>query len=232
MATIAEQKRADALVRHYEANRAIFEASQGALLSLITANRKIMDNVHFVKSRLKDPEHLRAKLLRKFEDAKKKKGKPFNCDSRNLFTKINDLIGLRLIHLSRRQLSVLHPAILLFLKEYKYKVLEVFARTWDDESRSFYKDMQIKVQTSPNMYTSVHYVIRSNTGTTVTAEIQVRTLAEELWGEVDHMTNYPTPSTNKSCKAQIRVLARLVSTCTRLVDSIDETSKDGGSISR
>ena len=34
------------------------------------------------------------------------------------------------------------------------------------------------------MYTSVHYVIGSASRTTVTCEIQVRTLMEEVWGEV------------------------------------------------
>ena len=52
------------------------------------------------------------------------------------------------------------------------------------------------------------------------AELQVRTLAEELWGEVDHKINYPHPSDRSSCREQIKVLARITSSCTRLVDSI------------
>jgi hypothetical protein len=68
--------------------------------------------------------------------------------------------------------------------------------------------------------TNAGYVIDSNSRTRYTAEIQVRTLAEELWGEVAHTIDYPTPSKSLACKEQIRVLARVTSGCTRLVDSI------------
>jgi putative GTP pyrophosphokinase len=54
----------------------------------------------------------------------------------------------------------------------------------------------------------------------------VRTLAEELWGEVDHTVNYPEPSEVLACREQIKLLARLTSTCTRLVDSIFITLKE------
>jgi len=76
------------------------------------------------------------------------------------------------------------------------------------------------------MYTSVHYVIDSNSRTRYTAEIQVRTLAEELWGEVTHVIDYPTACPNLACKEQIRVLARVASSCTRLVDSIFKSYED------
>jgi len=70
------------------------------------------------------------------------------------------------------------------------------------------------------MYTSVHYVVEANTKTRYTCEIQVRTLMEELWGEVDHTINYPHKTPSIACSEQIRALARLTSGCSRLVDSI------------
>jgi ppGpp synthetase/RelA/SpoT-type nucleotidyltranferase len=73
---------------------------------------------------------------------------------------------------------------------------------------------------SQSLYTSVHYVIAPNVKKRYTCEIQVRTLAEELWGEVDHTLNYPHPSESVPCREQIKVLARVTSSCTRLVDSI------------
>ena len=75
------------------------------------------------------------------------------------------------------------------------------------------------------MYTSVHYVIEPNSRTKSTGEIQVRTLAEEIWGEVDHTINYPKKSSILPCREQIKVLARVTSSCTRLVDSIFEANK-------
>lgn len=69
-------------------------------------------------------------------------------------------------------------------------------------------------------YTSIHYVLRPNSRNPATCEVQVRTLLEEVWGEVDHTMNYPTANLDPHCKEQIRVLARLVGAGTHLADSI------------
>ena len=63
----------------------------------------------------------------------------------------------------------------------------------------------------------------NNEKSDVTCEIQVRTLFEEIWGEIDHTINYPHATNSIACKEQIRVLAKLVSTGTRLADSIFRT---------
>jgi ppGpp synthetase/RelA/SpoT-type nucleotidyltranferase len=115
----------------------------------------------------------------------------------------------------------IHQILPTLLVEYGYTILETFARTWDDESRSFFKSIDIECQNSgENMYTSVHYVIDLRAPSPRRGEIQVRTLSEELWGEVDHSINYPRRTPSLACREQLRVLARATSTCTRLVDSI------------
>ena len=76
------------------------------------------------------------------------------------------------------------------------------------------------------MYTSVHYIIQSRSRNPVTCELQVRTLAEELWGEVDHTLNYPHESDSIACREQIRALARITSAATRLVDSVFASAED------
>ncbi|MGH9905928.1 MAG: hypothetical protein ACRD8U_10160 [Pyrinomonadaceae bacterium] len=60
----------------------------------------------------------------------------------------------------------------------------------------------------------------------VTYEIQVRTLADEIWGEIDHKINYPYPHDSLSCREQIKALARVASSCSRLVDSIVASHQD------
>ena len=67
---------------------------------------------------------------------------------------------------------------------------------------------------------SVHYVIELNPTSHVRCELQVRTLADELWGEVSHTIDYPKPTKSIACQEQLKVLARVTSGCTRLVDSI------------
>lgn len=177
--------------------------------------------VHSIKSRLKDPEHLRDKLLRK-----QKKGQ--TIEKEELFSKINDLIGIRLLHLYQDQFPIIHNEILKNIeKNGNWELCEApKAYTWDPESLEAYKSLEIETEIKETLYTSVHYVIKPNNDKSdVTCEIQVRTLFEEIWGEIDHTINYPHPTNSIACQEQIKVLSKLVSAGTRLADSIFRTHK-------
>jgi ppGpp synthetase/RelA/SpoT-type nucleotidyltranferase len=152
----------------------------------------------------------------------------FKITKDNIFIKINDLVGIRILHLHTQQMKAIDLCLRELFQEGRFTIIEgPFARTWDDETKAFFSGIGIKTRESgPSMYTSVHYVIDSNSRTRFTAEIQVRTLAEELWGEVAHVIDYPQPCHSLACKEQIRVLARVASSCTRLVDSIFRTYED------
>ena len=196
------------------------------LLNDFSADSELQKHVHSMKSRVKDPDHLRDKLLRKLGDYKTK-GQNFPITERNLFIKINDLAGLRILHLHTRQFEHIDLCLSRIFDEHFYNVIEKpSARTWDDESRAYFESIGIKCVRSSSMYTSVHYVIAPNQRTTYTCEIQVRTIAEELWGEVDHSLNYPHETSSLACREQIKVLARVTSSCTRLVDSIFASHAD------
>lgn len=208
------------LVRHYVENRNFIEVMLKQLSEAILGSPNLMAHVHSTKGRLKDASHLEDKLLRKVTEAKTK-GKPFTITGKNLFYRVNDLAGFRILHLHTEQIVSIDRELRAVLKEYKFPLVEKpKARTWDDESREFFRRAGIRPIKSPTMYTSVHYVVQSNSSTKYTCEIQVRTLAEELWGEVDHTMNYPHKSSIPSCVEQIKVLARVTSSCSRLVDSI------------
>lgn len=106
----------------------------------------------------------------------------------------------------------------------RYHVIEgPEARTWDSEYRDYFASVGVATCENKRLYTSVHYVVRSNSRAQVTAEIQVRTLMEEVWGEVDHLLNYPRETTHLPIREQIRALARSTSASTRLVDAIFAT---------
>ena len=67
----------------------------------------------------------------------------------------------------------------------------------------------------------MHYVIKPNNNeNAICCEIQVRTLFEEIWGEIDHSINYPNKTESIACSEQLKVLSKLSSTGTRLADSI------------
>jgi putative GTP pyrophosphokinase len=212
----------EALVKKYQGDIPIF-ATIATNLEAILDGPGLRALRHSMKSRVKDPEHLRDKLIRKLADAHKD-GVPFDITEENLFERINDLVGLRILHLHTTQFGDIDRALRPILDENRYVIIDgPVARTWDDEYRAYFEGIGVATSGSSRMYTSVHYIIDLSTKTKRTAEIQVRTLAEELWGEVDHTINYPHESPKLACREQIKVLARLTSSCTRLVDSIFKT---------
>ena len=178
--------------------------------------------VHSVKSRMKDPEHLKDKIQRKLKSEK-------IIDENNLFTVVNDLIGVRVLYLYQDQFQLIHNELLKKVDETKdWMFVEApKAYTWDPETREYFEKLNIHTEVRDTYYTSVHYVIKPNNElSNITCEIQVRTLFEEIWGEIDHTINYPHPTEIIACKEQLRVLAILVSTGTRLADSIFRTYND------
>ena len=148
-------------------------------------------------------------------------------DKSKLFARITDLAGIRIIHLHTSQMKAMHEAILAILEEQQLRLVEKpSANCWDVEYESIFESFGIAPRRRGSMYTTVHYVIRANQKTKVTCEVQVRTLMDEVWGEVSHRVNYPTESPSSSCQDQLKVLARLTSGCTRLVDSIFRSHLD------
>jgi putative GTP pyrophosphokinase len=216
----AQSRRIDSLVQHYLLNQDKFSTILYGLSGYVAASKVLGTLVHSVKLRTKDPEHLRAKLVRKLLEAKGAAEK-FDINKENLFMRINDLAGFRIIHLHNRQAKEIHDELLAIFDEQRWILVEgPVAKTWDDESRAYFRALGWQTEESESMYTSVHYVVQPNRRSELTCEIQVRTLMEEVWGEVDHTINYPVKSASQSCREQIKVLARLTSSCSRLVDSI------------
>ncbi|MCW5627279.1 MAG: (p)ppGpp synthetase [Rhodoferax sp.] len=176
-------------------------------------------NVHSVKSRLKNSHHLKDKIVRKQEGSD-----PVTAE--NLFTRVTDLAGVRVLHLYQEQSRAIHAAILDKVENQRDWVFNEppKAYTWDPEAQGFFANMGLEVQVKDSFYTSVHYLVRPRAGSPHCCEIQVRTLFEEIWGEVDHTLNYPNPTDNVACREQLRVLTKVVGAGSRLVDAIFRTA--------
>ncbi|BAZ93030.1 uncharacterized protein FOKN1_0628 [Thiohalobacter thiocyanaticus] len=216
----------ESLLEEFDRNYRELSTFQRQVLTALEEDDLLAKHVHSIKSRIKNRDHLRDKLERKLRNSKEE-GCSLEISDENLLTKINDLVGIRILHLYTAQLAELNPAILRIFDEQQYRLIEgPFARTWDDESREFFRDHNIEAQQSDTLYTSVHYVIESASRKKMTCEIQVRTLSEEVWGEVDHQLNYPHQTDSLACSEQLKVLARLTSSVSRLVDSIFRTEND------
>lgn len=170
--------------------------------------------IHSVKARTKDPEHLRDKLNRK-------KNKGVLVDAENLFVEVTDLVGVRVLHLYQDQFEAIHKEIMGKVSLGDWVLGEdPKAYTWDPETKEYFERQGIQTEIKESYYTSVHYLVRPNNTNPMCCEIQVRTLFEEIWGEIDHAINYPHKTESIACAEQIRVLSKLVSTGTRLSDAI------------
>jgi putative GTP pyrophosphokinase len=215
-----DRRQIDLAVQAFRDKRKLAETAAQQLSTALRESDDLAPYIHFMKYRTKDPAHLKHKLERKALE-RKAEGKQPNVTAANLFTKVGDLAGVRILHLHTDQIRPMTEAIGRILEEHRYAIKEgPTAIVWDREYAGLYRQFGIRPETRDSMYTSVHYVVQPSQKTTIRVELQVRTLMEEVWGEVSHRVNYPDATMVRACRDQLKVLARMTSGCTRLVDSI------------
>lgn len=174
--------------------------------------------VHTSKFRLKDPGRLREKIIRK----KVEDNRDITADV--LFQEVNDLAGVRILHLHKEQFTAIHSAIVRHISDGHWVLFEKpIAYTWDPEHEGFFAKFDLRIEVKESSYTSVHYVVKPSETSPLSCEIQVRTLFEEVWGEIDHVLNYPTKIDSVACSEQLRVLAKMVGAGSRLAEAIFRT---------
>lgn len=177
-------------------------------------------DAHTVRMRIKEPEHLIEKLIRKkINDS----GFSFSIDDYK--TKITDLIGLRVLHLYKDQAINLDDMIRNYwdLEE----TVTIYIRQGDiedGEKVELEADGKFNVKKHSAGYRSWHYLIKSRLTKELTlAEIQVRTIFEEGWSEIDHQLRYPYYVGDQILTNQLLVLNRLAGSADEMVNSIKET---------
>lgn len=182
------------------------------------------DNVkiHSIRSRVKNPEHLLAKIVRKKQENYSKYKK---LDKDNYEKFITDLIGFRCLVLFKADWQNFHHYILSkFDNKPEYYIKDPIL-DFDKDENHFYIAEKPKVHIrngdardiyedvlppdsilDGKVYRSVHYIIKYKG---IYLEIQVRTLFEEGWGEVDHAVVYPFYQKDKILKEYTELLNRL-----------------------
>lgn len=226
--TPADRKQINACLKRFDEKtiQVLLKQSGDNLMSALRDDPSLAPFVHFIKFRVKSRNSLKQKLTDK---AAKRRGagRAPDITPGNLFTKIGDLVAVRILHLHTDQIQPMTAAIAGVFTSYRFKVKEgPTAIVWDQEYGDHYRALSIATQTRNSMYMSVHYVVEAATSPKIQVELQVRTLAEEVWGEVDHRVRYKTKKVKRACADQLKVLARMTSGCTRLVDSIIKSSKE------
>ena len=217
MLSSTDHRRVEEATEYFMDNRHLFESFAKSLMDYFESDPELGRFIHFMKYRIKDEQSLRTKLVRILKDS----------GDQDIEDKITDFAGVRIIHLHMDQFPDIHPLVSGILEEQKCELLDKpKAYCWDMEYEDLFRQVDVKPVQRDSMYTTVHYDIVANQKKRITCELQVRSLTEELWGEVSHRVNYPKESPSVSCQDQLKVLARLTSGCGRLVDSIFKTHRE------
>lgn len=190
------------IANDFEKNREILSRSAEFFARVI----QTFPGVHSVRWRLKDTYHLLEKIVRK-RAIKESKYDSISVD--NYSTIITDLIGIRALHLFKDEYLAIDSSI-----REKWLTIEtpvIYIREGDDRPTvAFSKKNGFKVKQHPAGYRSVHYVLESSPmKNRVVAELQVRTIFEEGWSEIDHKIRYPNFSKDESVKSFLAIFNRL-----------------------
>lgn len=180
--------------------------------------------IHSVKSRVKESDRLIEKVIRKSEDRKNKYGEDFKFTVDNYKNEINDLIGIRVLHIFKDQWQAIHEFII-----NTWKVIEVTANVRAGDNTKIFDELNIEVRSRVSGYRSVHYLVEFYpTNEKVIAEIQVRTIFEEGYGEIDHRLRYSHEEIPEIIKSNLLLFNRIVGSADEMADMINCLSKEWG----
>ncbi|BEE05778.1 RelA/SpoT domain-containing protein [Aeromonas veronii] len=164
------------------------------------------NKVHSVRWRVKDPQHLMEKIVRKRNpDSNVYNEKYTSISVCNYHEIVTDLVGVRALHLFKDD----------------YLDIDSYLRdNWSHIEKPIYYHREGDVQDSvldifdkkphPAGYRSIHYIFTSQPlNKILLTEVQVRTIFEEGWSEIDHVVRYPNFSNNQHVSNFLQIFNRL-----------------------
>ena len=171
---------------------------------------KLIDTkaVHSVRRRVKKPAHLIEKIIRK--------GKKYvdrNISVENYKEIVTDLIGVRVLHLFKDDWINIHNEILKFWDVAETPQINVRPGDYNmDLLKEAMKNLNCEIIVREHGYRSVHYLVQttSETGEKFFVEMQVRTVFEEAWSEIDHIIRYPYDVDNPILNDYLSIFNRIV----------------------
>lgn len=181
-------------------------------------------NVHSIRTRIKDPEHLIAKIIRKKEE----NDEVYRTLNKTNYEKfVRDLIGIRCLLVFKRDWIAFHHYIMSQFENDLASYVKDALRDFDEDESHYYfaEEPKVHLRNGDNRdiyvheklllpdqvlggktYRAVHYIIKYKG---IYLEIQVRTLFEEGWSEVDHAIAYPYYKDDPVLKEYTELLNRL-----------------------
>lgn len=181
-------------------------------------------SVHSVRRRVKKPTHLIEKIIRKG-----KKYKERNISVDNYKEIVTDLIGVRVLHLFKDDWKIIHNEILELWDTHETPQVNIRRGDYNTELfKESIKDMNCEVIVREHGYRSVHYLVEINLTKSVNilVEIQVRTVFEEAWSEIDHIMRYPYDVDNPLITEYLGIFNRIVGSADEMGTFLKKVKKD------
>ncbi len=202
----------------YSMYRKSYETQANLIANILREHKK----VHSVKARVKDENHLIEKIIRKTEDRRKKYGQDFNFTLDNYKDEITDLVGIRVIHIFKEDWQEIHDFITKM-----WNVKEIVANIRKGDNIKTFEELGIEVCSRLSGYRSVHYLVESYPTTEkVITEVQVRTIFEEGYGEIDHQLRYSLNEIPEILEQNLMLLNRIAGSSDEMASLINLLSKN------
>ncbi len=198
-------------------NRKSYETQADLVANILRGHPK----VHSVKTRIKDMTHLMEKVIRKTPNRREKYGDDFKFTVENYKDEITDLLGIRVIHIFKEDWEEIHNFI-----TNMWNVMEIVANVREGDNTKKFDEQGIAVLSRPSGYRSVHYLIESYpTNKKLITEVQVRTIFEEGYGEIDHQLRYSHQDIPELLGQNLMLLNRIAGSSDEMASLINMLSQ-------
>ncbi len=108
-----------------------------------------------------------------------------------------------------------------------WKVIEITANVREGDNVEVFNNLNIEVRSRASGYRSVHYLVEFYpTNRRVIAEIQVRTIFEEGYGEIDHRLRYSHIEIPEILKSNLLLFNRIIGSADEMASLINTLSKE------
>ena len=215
------------IMSDYSSNLPTYERQASELASFIST----FSYVHLTHWRVKKEESLLEKIIRKTIDERANNVRGRSITPSNYKIQITDLIGIRVLHVFKSDYLAVHNQIYDIFEPQLRETVHVNLRVGDSED--MYKEIKNKVKFNYNQeYRSIHYLIGRNGDYGAREEIQVRTIYEEAWSEMNHRLVYKAELSETAglVKSASQNLSALTGSCDTLGELMTNISEHGRSI--
>ena len=192
------------------------------------------DDINSVRWRTKDPIHLLTKIVRKRKEAIEKGSTTSEylfIDVNNYKQVITDLVGLRAIYLFKFQWRLVDSYICNNFKVSSQEEITIYHAPEDDLTFYYQNGFEKKIGDNSfkyiqlkkdSKYRSTHYIVEANFPHNFKIEIQIRSILDEAWGEIDHYIRYPDHQDDEDLKRKMTILNGAINGCEELATNYIE----------